>query len=86
MNDVVRSALQNKKHNRHIIRTAAGDDEQMPDAMCVPEADIEDVEDDAHRVENPARCNPGKTGAQCLFQRQQCGQCGNLPKLLRAIE
>jgi len=49
--------------NRHEMQRAAGQDEQVPDAVPVPEAFVEGEEDDPDGVEDPARHQPAEARA-----------------------
>ena len=51
---------------------AAGDHEQVPDAVRVGESGVERIEDDADRIEYSAGRDSGETGwAHGLQQREQ---------------
>ena len=52
------------------MHQAAGDHEQVPDAVPVAEALVEGKEHDAHRVEDAARCQPDEAGSAEVFQQR----------------
>lgn len=56
--------------NRHEMGDAAGQDEQVPDAMGVGQTGVESVEENADGVENPARCKPGEASPPQGFQQR----------------